>query len=207
MVKDQLVAREIRDKRVLEAMGRVPRERFFPEDEKDLAYADGAFPIGSGQTISQPYIVALMTELLGLEGGEKVLEIGTGSGYQAAVLAELGGEVYSIERLPELAEKAKKLLVEELKYRNLTIITGDGTKGLPSQEPFDAVIVTAAGPKVPEELTDQLSEKGGRLVIPVGDRTFQTLYKITRHGDELTVEKSSQVVFVPLIGSSGWKAG
>lgn len=204
MVDSQLVGRGISDERVLDAMRKVPREHFFPDEMKEFAYNDGAFPIGEGQTISQPYMVALMTELLELEGKEKVLEIGTGSGYQAAILAELAGEVFSIERVPELAEKAMDRLTD-LRYKNIEIKTGDGTLGLPEEAPFDAVMITAAAASVPQALLDQLSDNGGILVAPLGDRYSQMLTKITKYGNEILTEESVACVFVPLIGGVEYK--
>lgn len=205
MVKEQLTARGISDKRVLNAMAKIPREHFFRTGDQDFAYDDGAFPVGCGQTISQPYIVAVMTELLELERSEKVLEIGTGSGYQAAVLAELAKEVYSIERIPELANDAKNKL-SDIGYKNIEIVVKDGTAGLLEKGPFDAIIVTAAAPKVPQALIDQLSDEGGRLVIPVGDRFSQILKKIKKYGGELIEERSIPCIFVPLIGQDGWRS-
>ena len=164
-IDEQLVARGIRDPRVLDAMRRVPRQLFVPEVSQPLAYADRALPIGGGQTISQPYMVAAMTEALLLEGGERVLEIGTGSGYQAAILAELAAEVVSVERRPELADAARSTL-PLLGYHNVEIVVGDGTLGLADRAPFDRIVLTAGAPRVPEALTRQLSGQRGRLVIP-----------------------------------------
>jgi len=203
MIRDQLVSRGIADMLVLNAMKKVERHKFVPKDLEASAYEDCALPIGGGQTISQPYMVAIMTEKLGLSGGEKVLEIGTGSGYQAAVLAEIAGEVYSIERIPSIAEKAKKIF-DELGYKNIKTIVGDGTLGLPEEAPFDAIIVTAGSPDIPKPLVDQLSE-GGRLVIPVGETFEQILTIVTKRGGKLDIERSIGCVFVPLVGKYGWK--
>lgn len=203
MVKTQLKRRGIKDPLILQAMGRVVRHEFVPAAHIGSAYHDGPLPIGSGQTISQPYMVAIMTEALGLKGGEKVLEIGTGSGYQAAVLAEIAGEVYTIERHGELAERAKQRLLE-LNYHNVHVSVGDGTLGLSEKAPFDGIIVTAGAPHVPESLKEQLSE-GGRLVIPVGGQYLQSLLRITRKGDDFQQEDLLGCVFVPLIGEDGWK--
>jgi len=202
MVQTQIAARGIKDPRVLEAMRKVPRHLFVEEALKDQAYGDYPLPIGEGQTISQPYIVALMTEALELKGPERVLEVGTGSGYQAAILAELARQVFSIERYPSLAARAKRLL-EQLGYRNVLIKVGDGTKGWPEMAPFDAIIVTAAGPKIPEPLIEQLKD-GGRLVIPVGDEWSQYLLKVTKQGDKLIKENLGAVRFVKLVGEYGF---
>jgi protein-L-isoaspartate(D-aspartate) O-methyltransferase len=183
-IDEQLVARGIRDARVVDAMRRVPREAFVPEASQALAYADRALPIPSGQTISQPFMVAVMTEALMLEGGERVLEIGTGSGYQAAILAELAAEVITIERRPELADAARSTILS-LGYTNVEVIVGDGTLGLPGRAPFDRILVTAGAPRVPEALTEQLSARGGRLVIPVGPMADQELRVITKTGAEI----------------------
>lgn len=203
MVATQLASRGIKDERVLEAMRTLPRHRFVPEDEMDSAYEDTPLSIGQGQTISQPYMVALMTECLELRGEEKVLEIGTGSGYQTAVLAEIARGVYSIERRPLLSEQAAKRLAE-LGYEHCTLKVGDGTQGWPEAAPFDGIIVTAGAPKVPAALRDQLAD-GGRLVIPVGSEFHQTLYKIRREGARFVEEAITGCVFVPLVGAHGWK--
>jgi protein-L-isoaspartate(D-aspartate) O-methyltransferase len=204
MVEQQLVKRGIRDPRVLEAMRRVPRHRFIPPQDQQLAYADGPLPIGYRQTISQPFIVALMTQLLELEGEEKVLEVGAGSGYQAAVLAHLAKQVYSVERIPELATKAEAIL-HELGYANVQIEVGDGTQGLPAYAPYDGIIVTAAAPRVPRPLKDQLAE-GGRLVLPVGSQMGQMLERWRREGAEYQRETLTPVAFVPLVGEEGWES-
>lgn len=203
MVKSQLAHRGIRDKRVLDAMRQVPRHLFIPEDMRHLAYCDGPLPIGHGQTISQPYIVALMTELLELTGQEKVLEIGTGSGYQAAILSRLVPQVYSIERHAALARQAKKVLAQ-LGYDNVMVIVSDGTLGWPEHSPYEAIIITAAAPDIPQPLIDQLAD-GGRLVAPVGTRWSQSLVKVKRQGGSLMREQLTPVAFVPLVGEHGWR--
>lgn len=203
MVESQIVERGIRDKRVIEVMKRVPRHLFVPEDIIDSAYDDRALPIGHGQTISQPYIVALMTELLELKGDEKVLEIGTGSGYQAAILAELVKEVHTIERVEPLAEEAKKRF-EKLGMKNIKVYVKDGTEGLPEESPFDKIIITAATPDIPQPLIEQLKE-GGIIVAPVGERYSQYMLKAIKKGKELERSYLIPVAFVPLIGRHGWK--
>lgn len=206
MVESQIRRRGILDPRVLRAMEHVPRHLFVPRHLWDQAYNDYPLPIGDGQTISQPYMVALMTEALELSGTEKLLEVGTGSGYQAAILAELAKEVYTIERLASLARPAEELL-HRLGYKNVHVIVGDGTLGWPPAAPYDAIIVTAGAPKVPPALVEQLG-LGGRLVIPVGDRWNQTLTRIRRlpTGD-LKTEYLGGCRFVKLIGAQGWQAG
>jgi protein-L-isoaspartate(D-aspartate) O-methyltransferase len=183
-------------------MGRVPREAFVPPADHSRAYADQALPIGEGQTISQPYMVAAMTAALGLTGSERVLEIGTGSGYQTAILAELAREVLSVERLPELAAAARGRLVS-LGYGNVQVVVGDGTLGYPDAAPYDAILVTAGAPRVPESLTAQLAE-GGRLAIPVGSRHHQELRVVTRQKDAWVESIRDACVFVPLVGREGW---
>ncbi len=190
--------------RVLDAMGQIPRERFVPEVSQRWAYADEALGIGSGQTISQPYMVAFMTEQLGLTGNETVLEIGTGSGYQAAILARLASRVVTIERVSELAHPAETLL-RELGIDNVEFHVGDGTLGWPAGAPYQGIIVTAAAPRVPEPLYDQLAE-GGRLVIPVGDRFSQDLLVVTKTRDGRYEQSVCHCRFVPLIGQNGWKS-
>ncbi len=202
MVEEQLKARGIRDQRVLRAMEAVPRHLFVRPEDQEWAYADGPLPIGYGQTISQPYIVARMTELLGLKGDEKVLEIGTGSGYQAAILAHLAREVHTVERIPELVEMARQRLTK-LGLTNVHVHHGDGTLGWSEAAPYDAILVTAAAPKVPEPLLEQLAE-GGRLVAPVGSRGLQYLERWIREGQTFHRERFEPVAFVPLIGSYGW---
>lgn len=202
MVEEQLIRRHIRDKEVLDAMRSVPRHLFVPEDQQHLAYIDAPLPIGSGQTISQPYIVALMTELLQLGEDDCVLEIGTGSGYQAAILSQLARQVYSVERVPELAERARAVFAE-LGIENVRVLTGDGSEGLERYKPYDGIIVTAAAPEVPKPLEGQLAPDG-RLVLPVGSRVGQVLEVWHRRGDEMVCEKMAPVAFVPLIGKHGW---
>jgi protein-L-isoaspartate(D-aspartate) O-methyltransferase len=196
MVDTQIRRRGIEDSRVLSAMERVERHRFVPEPAVDAAYRDGPLDIGYGQTISQPYIVALMTDVLALEPGDKVLEIGTGSGYQAAVLAELVKEVYSIEIVEPLGLAAARRLAA-LGYDNITVKIGDGYRGWPEHAPFDAVIVTAAPPEVPQALVDQLAD-GGRMVIPVGEN-YQELILIQKHGDKVETKSVAAVRFVPMV--------
>lgn len=203
MVDLQLIPRGIRDKRVLSAMRKVPRHLFVPEVIRYSAYDDMALPIGEDQTISQPYMVAIMTELLELKGDEKVLEIGTGSGYQAAVLAELAGEVYTIERIAALADKARERLMG-LGYNNIAVMASDGTLGLQDRAPFDRIIITAAAPEIPEPLVAQLKE-GGVVVAPVGERFSQILIKGKKEKGTLVREYHTPCVFVPLIGEYGWK--
>jgi protein-L-isoaspartate(D-aspartate) O-methyltransferase len=200
MVQKQIVERGVRDERVIAAMKKVPRHRFVPEKLQKDAYADRPLPIGENQTISQPYIVALMSELLELKGDEKVLEIGTGSGYQAAVLAELAKEVYTIEIIPALAERSDKIL-DELGYATISIKQGDGNLGWPEKAPFDAIIVTCAPTQVPKPLQDQLKE-GGRMVIPVGGWPNQTLYHMEKRNGKLVEHPVLPVLFVPMKGSA-----
>ena len=202
MVRDQITARGVTDHRVLDAMARVPRAAFVPQDMQPHAYEDRPLPIGCGQTISQPFMVAHMTELLHLSPTSRVLEIGTGSGYQTAILSALAGRVVSVERHAPLAEAAAERLAA-LGYRNLEIYTGDGSAGWPQRAPYDAILVTAGAPVLPEALDAQLAE-GGRLVCPVGSRTEQQLLVVTRRGDEFHREVGTRCMFVPLVGSSGW---
>ena len=203
MVEQQLKARGIEDGAALNAMEKVPREVFVPHEYRDSAYKDGPLPIGEGQTISQPYMVALMTQCLQLQGHEKVLEIGTGSGYQMAVLLSITPHVYSIERLPALSQYAVDNL-QSLGYENLHIKVGDGSCGWPEEQPFDGIIVTAGAIGIPAVLKEQLADNG-RLVIPVGPRYSQNLFRVTRHGDKFITEDFTACVFVPLIGKYGWK--
>ncbi len=205
MVRDQIERRGIRTQSVLEAMRAVPRHLFVLPDQQKFAYSDGAMRIGHGQTISQPYIVALMTDLLKLRGDEKVLEVGTGSGYQAAVLAHIAKEVHTIERHVALSENAA-LIFEELGSENIYLHIGDGTLGLPDQAPFQGIMVTAAAPKVPPALLDQLDD-GGKLVLPVGRRFSQVLEVWQRVGAKYKQETVTAVAFVPLIGEEGWPEG
>ncbi|OIP61254.1 MAG: protein-L-isoaspartate O-methyltransferase [Nitrospirae bacterium CG_4_9_14_3_um_filter_53_35] len=202
MVETQLIPRGIKDPRVLDAMQEIPRENFVPETSRSMAYEDRPIPIGEDQTISQPYMAALMTQALRLRGREKVLEIGAGSGYQTAILSKLAEHVYSIERIPTLAIKARETL-KRLGYAHVTIMVGDGTKGDPEHAPFDAIIVTAGSPGIPPSLKEELAD-GGRLVIPVGGRGYQELHRITRHGDDFVTENLGGCIFVPLIGVEGW---
>lgn len=206
MINSQLISRGIRDERVLKAMEKIPRHLFVDEGLQSQAYADNPLPIGDRQTISQPYIVALMTEALELTGSEKVLEIGTGSGYQAALLAELADRVFSIERIASLADRARKIL-DFLGYFNVLIRVGDGTYGWREESPFDAIIVTAGAPEVPRTYVEQLAI-GGRLIVPTGDRYTQTLLKITRLSEDpgdIETEDLGGCRFVHLIGEYGWK--
>lgn len=204
MVERQLRARGIADERVLAAMASVPREAFLDERQRGYAYADEALPIESGQTISQPYVVARMTELLATHPGDRILEIGTGSGYQAAILAAIGCRVTSIERHPELAEAARARLAGIPPADTVEVRVGDGTLGAPDGAPWDGIIVTAAAPAVPASLREQLAD-GARLVIPVGSRMRQDLLVVTRRGNEWTEQSDGAVVFVPLIGDEGFK--
>jgi protein-L-isoaspartate(D-aspartate) O-methyltransferase len=203
MVDEQIISRGVTDPRVLAALRKVPRHEFMPEALRQKAYGDHAMPIGEGQTISQPYIVALMTELLELKSTDRVLEIGTGSGYQAAILSELCEKVFSIERVKILADKARAIL-DRLGCRNVAMKVYDGTYGWKEMAPFDAIIVTAAAPDVPAALIEQLRE-GGRLVIPVGERFSQVLRKVIKSPSGLVTQDSTAVMFVPLIGAHGWK--
>ena len=205
MVQNQLKRRGIVSFRVLETMRKVPRERFVPGESISSAYNDSPLSIGEGQTISQPYMVALMTECLNLEGKERVLEIGTGSGYQTAILAELAYEVYTIELHEILSERAKSLLLD-LGYHNIEFRVSDGSKGWKEESPFDGIIVTAGSPDIPNTLQEQLND-GGRLVIPVGSRFVQTLFRITKKGNTFHKKEFTSCVFVPLVGEYGWKAG
>jgi len=198
MVETQLKARDITDQRVLDAMLRVERHKFVPKEYQHLAYIDEPLPIGFGQTISQPYIVAKMTELLELNKNDKVLEIGTGSGYQAAILAELCKEVYTIEIISELAQRAEKLL-KELGYKNIFVKFGDGYYGWPEHAPFDKIIVTCAPKEIPQRLVEQLKD-GGKIVLPVGD-VFQELVVVEKHGSVITKKNVIPVRFVPMIKS------
>jgi len=202
MVREQIERRGIRDPRVLAAMRAVPRHLFVPPDQRHWAYSDGALRIDMGQTISQPYIVALMTDLMKLQGRESVLEVGTGSGYQAAVLAQIAEKVYSIERHPLLAENARQIL-NLLEIKNVEIHVGDGTLGLSQFAPYQAIMVTAAAPKAPKSLLDQLDEEG-RLIIPVGGKFSQTLQVWQRKGTKFTQKAVTAVAFVPLLGDEGW---
>lgn len=203
MVEKQIRARGIVDERVLQTLLRVPRHVFIPQELIDESYQDRPLPIGQFQTISQPYIVALMTETLNLKGHEKVLEVGTGSGYQAAILAHLAKEICTIDRLEELSMKARTT-IERLGIDNIRFYVGDGSLGLPEEAPFDAIMVTAAAPRIPAALTAQLSI-GGRLILPTGDRWQQQLKRILRTEDGFEEETILAVAFVPLIGAQGWQ--
>jgi protein-L-isoaspartate(D-aspartate) O-methyltransferase len=204
MVETQLRARGIHDDRVLEAMASLPRELFVPEDRRHVAYADEALPIPAGQTISQPWIVARMTELLAPRPGERVLDIGTGSGYQAAILALLGAKVTSIERQPELAASARARLATLGFGGQVEVRLGDGSLGDPAGAPWDGIVVAAAAPAIPMSLREQLSPAGGRLVIPVGDMRRQRLLLVVRQGDTWEERDDGAVVFVPLVGEEGF---
>lgn len=203
MVNQQLIDRHITDSRVLDAMLRVPRHLFVPKNLRHVAYADRPLPIGNGQTISQPYVVATMSQSLALQGGESVLEIGTGSGYQTAILCELASRVISIERFAVLAGRAGNLL-EQLGYNNVEILVGDGSQGLSDMAPFDVIIVTAAAPALPEPLRLQMNPNGGRMILPIGTQTNQRLERIIRDGERWEMESIFPVRFVPLIGQHGF---
>ncbi len=205
MVETQIVARGIRDRSVIRAMSNVPRHLFVEDALRDQSYGDFPLPIGHGQTISQPYMVAIMTEALQLTGVEKVLEIGTGSGYQTAVLAEIADKVITVERIGALAARARNIL-GKLGYHRAVVYTSDGTLGWREGAPYDAIIVTAGSPEVPRELVEQLRE-GGRLVIPVGTRHHQSLRRVTRFSGGDKEEDLGGCVFVPLIGQRGWPEG
>lgn len=203
MVENQIIARGINDSRVIRAMRKVPRHLFVSSELEASAYSDHPLPIGGGQTISQPYIVALMTSTLDLSGNEKVLEVGTGSGYQAAILSELACEVHTVERRSELAEIARKKF-EQFQYANIFVHVGDGTLGWPAEAPYDRIITTAAAPKVPQPLLNQLKERG-KLIIPVGSRWRQVLELWVKEGQDFQKNEVLPVVFVPLLGEEGWQ--
>lgn len=205
MVEDQVIDRGVKDRRVIDAMLKVPRHKFVEEALEGKAYQDAPLPIGDKQTISQPYMVAVMSEALALNGSEKVLEIGTGSGYQAAVLALLADRIFSLERIPSLARRARKVL-DGCGFSKVNIRVADGTQGWQDMAPFDAIVVTAGAPEVPQDYLDQLAV-GGRLIIPVGDRNSQVLMRITRT-TEATYQEEQMLGcrFVPLIGRHGWKS-
>ncbi len=202
MVEEQVVRRGVLDPRVLDAMRKVPRENFVEKAFEDRAYGDHPLPIGEGQTISQPYMVALMTSLLELTGSEKVLEIGTGSGYQTAVLAELSRRICSVERIPSLAARARTTL-EELRYTNVWVRIANGTLGWPDEAPFDRILIAAATPAVPPPLFNQLTE-GGRMVLPIGDASTQTLTVVEKVNGLMRTRSEAGCVFVRLIGKYGW---
>lgn len=202
MLRVDLRGRGIRDRRTLEALAKVPRERFVPADMRHEAYADNAMAIGAGQTISQPYMVALMTEALALSGSERVLEIGTGSGYQTAILAELAAWVITIERIPELSHRALKVL-DSLGYTNVTGLAGDGTLGHEAEAPYDRILVTAGAERVPPALLGQLVD-GGLLVMPVGGADCQVLHVVRRKANQYPTTSLTACRFVPLVGEQGW---
>jgi len=202
MIRYQIKGRGIRDERVISAMNSIPREKFVTEGEKDNAYLDCPLPIGMRQTISQPFMVALMTQHLSLKGPETVLEVGTGSGYQAAILSKLAKMVYTIERFSALADRAEKIF-NELEIKNVKVIVGDGSKGLEEYSPYDGIIVTAGAPEIPKSLIDQLDEKG-RIVIPVGNSFSQDLLQGTKEKGKLKISNYGGCVFVPLVGKYGW---
>jgi protein-L-isoaspartate(D-aspartate) O-methyltransferase len=202
MIREQIVGRGVKDPRVIEAMLRVPRHLFLPEALLGQAYGDSALPIGEGQTISQPYMVAYLCESLGLRGSEKILEIGTGSGYQAAVLACLAERVYSTERIRALLERARKNL-DQIRCQNVVTRLADGSYGWEEESPFDAIVVTAGAPSLPRPLAAQL-KPGGRMVIPIGDRNAQKLVRIRREGSGFTQEELAECNFVALVGEYGW---
>jgi protein-L-isoaspartate(D-aspartate) O-methyltransferase len=204
MVKEQLVPRGIHDPATLKAMQTVPRHLFVEDALRSQAYGDHPLPIGKGQTISQPYIVALMTQALQLQGHETVLEIGTGSGYQAAILAKLCTKVYTVERIDSLLVRARKVF-DQLHYLNILSKLDDGTVGWPENGPYDAIIVTAGGPRVPEPLLEQLADPG-ILVIPVGEKSYQQLQLVTRKNNSLSTTVIESVRFVDLIGEYGWQS-
>lgn len=205
MVAEQLRARGVSDERVCAAMEKVPRHLFVPEDARAEAYSDWAVRLAEGQTVSQPYVVGYMTAALALRPGARVLEIGTGSGYQAAILAELAGDVVSVERFSHLAETARETL-ESLEYGNVTVVVGDGSLGWPERAPYDGIIVTAAAPALPPSLRSQLAP-GGRLVCPVGSRDLQQLKVLVRGPEDRFAEYDSiRCMFVPLVGREGWSA-
>lgn len=203
MVDSQLIPRGIRDARVIGAMRKIPRHLFIDESQWYRAYDDMALPVGEGQTISQPYMVAIMTQLLDLTEKGNVLEIGTGSGYQAAILAELSSEVYTIERFQSLSDRAREA-IRNLGYENVHLKVGDGTLGWPEAAPFDRILITAGAPEIPQPIVEQLSD-GGIIVAPVGDRFSQQLLKATKRRGGLSKEYHTPCIFVPLVGKYGWK--
>ena len=203
MVEEQLRARGIRDERVLSAMRKVPREIFVAPEDAANAYGDSPLPIGAGQTISQPYIVAAMLEKLELRPEDRVLEVGTGTGYEAAILGELAAEVWTMERQPELVDKARETL-QRHGYNNVHVVQGDGSRGLPEHAPFNKILVAAAAPRVPEPLIEQLAD-GGKMILPVGTRTEQQLQLVRKAGNKATITKEDLCRFVPLVGEQGWE--
>ena len=202
MVRDQLQARGVTDQRVLDAMAAVPRHDFVSQELRGVAYSDRPLPIGSGQTISQPQMVGTLLEALELRGDETVLDVGTGSGYQAALLARLAGSVVSVEIIPELAASAQKRL-RWLGYPDVEVVVGDGSLGWPGRAPYEAIVVAAGAPRIPAALVDQLAD-GGRLVIPVGERAEQQLLRVRKHQNALSTEQLVGCFFVPLVGRAGW---
>ena len=205
MLEEQLRGRGIRDPAVLDAMAAVPRDRFLPPEQRHRAWEDRALPLARGQTVSQPYIVAAMTEAISPRPGDRVLDVGTGSGYQAAILAHMGAEVHSVERLPDLAEGARARL-RELGYGEVRVHVGDGTLGWEAAAPYRGIVVAAAAPRPPPPLLDQLDPEGGRLVVPVGSRDLQQLVRVERQGTEFRREDLMPCRFVPLVGEQGWEA-
>lgn len=202
MIRYQIKGRGIKDKRVLWAMSMVPREKFVLKENEKEAYLDCPLPIGTGQTISQPYMVALMTQCLSLEGSECILEVGTGSGYQAAILSKLAKMVYTVERLKNLADRAEKIF-KELEIKNVKVVGGDGTNGLKEYSPYDGIIVTAGAPEIPQSLINQLKERG-RIVIPVGNSFSQDLLLGKKEKGKLKIQNYGGCIFVPLLGKHGW---
>ena len=203
MIEEQLRARGVRDERVLAAMAKVPRKAFVAAGDRANAYGDFPLPIGAGQTISQPFMVAAMVEILELRDSDRVLEVGTGTGYEAAVLGELAAEVWTIERHVELANKARDIL-EGLGYTNIHVLHGDGTRGIPEEAPFDKILVAAGAPRLPEALVSELADGGG-LVVPVGSRHEQQLQLVRKSGDQVTISMHELCRFVPLVGEAGWQ--
>jgi protein-L-isoaspartate(D-aspartate) O-methyltransferase len=203
MIAEQLRARGIGEERVLAAMAKVPREAFVAPEDRPNAYGDFPLPIGAGQTISQPYIVAAMVATLDVQPTDRVLEIGAGTGYEAAILGELAGEVWTIERHAELAQRAREILAE-LGYANVQVVHGDGSRGLPEHAPFDRIVVAAGAPRIPEALLAQLAD-GGRLIVPVGTREEQQLELVRKLGDQISVSRHELCRFVPLVGEEGWE--
>lgn len=202
MIRYQIKGRGIKDKRVLWAMSIVPREKFVLKENEKEAYLDCPLPVGMGQTISQPYMVALMTQCLSLEGSECILEVGTGSGYQAAILSKLAKMVYTVERLKNLADRAEKIF-KELEIKNVKVVGGDGTNGLKEYSPYDGIIVTAGAPEIPQSLINQLKERG-RIVIPVGNSFSQDLLLGKKEKGKLKIQNYGGCIFVPLLGKYGW---
>lgn len=202
MIRYQIKGRGIKDKRVLWAMSIVPREKFVLKENEKEAYLDCPLPVGMGQTISQPYMVALMTQCLSLEGSECILEVGTGSGYQAAILSKLAKMVYTVERLKNLADRAEKIF-KELEIKNVKVVGGDGTNGLKEYSPYDGIIVTAGAPEIPQSLINQLKERG-RIVIPVGNSFSQDLLLGKKEKGKLKIQNYGGCIFVPLLGKHGW---